>query len=258
MGAGYFFGIWLVFVFVIISVEYYFLVLDKYLEDEMSKISFLVLSLISILAFLLHCHSIKSMYVNFYIIFFIPIACLIVSFLENSFNKVAEEAEIERNIEHLKETINRQPNISAPYVALGDVYFKIDKNDKALYYYKKAYQIEDTPEIRQKIKITTKELKISKGELWVCRYCGRDNPLNIDRCKECEESRNTGLSFKEDLLKNREDIKNWIIKGFLIPLVLLLVFILMRSILSSFQYTIFAIFAVLLLVYFILKKFFTW
>jgi len=256
--SGYFLGIWLVFGLLIIAIEYYFLAFNRYTEDEISKTAFILLSVAGIAAFTMHLRSTINFSINFLSIVLIPVVSSILYLIGRLKEKTTENALLKKDIRDYLEVIKRKPDISAPYIMLGDIYLKQNKNKKALVCYKKAYQIQPSLETQQKIKIASRQISIEKGRLWVCRECRKDNPSDTTRCSECGTSRNTFLAFKEDIIRNKQDIKKWVIKGFTIPLIGFLALVLLKSILSTLYYTILCVFVAVFLVYLILKRFFTW
>ncbi len=258
MEKGFFLGLFLVFVYMAIAMEYYFLVFDKYTEEEMNRIQFFILSAVTVAAFILHSLNMRHMRTSFLPILLIPAAYAIVSMVSRFTEKGIESAQTRKDIRHYLDAIKRRPDIPVSYIMLGDIYFKNDENEKALYYYRKAYDIEATPESLQKIKLASKQVRIEKGEVWICRECRKDNPAGSDRCKECGTSRKVVLALKEDVGKNREDIRKWIVKGFALPFAAIFTLVMLKSVLSPFIFTILSFFLAVLFVYIVLKKLFTW
>ncbi|MCD6407670.1 tetratricopeptide repeat protein [bacterium] len=128
---------------------------------------------------------------------------IITRITENQLTKMEEEKEKEE----LLETIQKNPvNVNA-YIKLGDIYFKKEDYEKALFYYRKAHSIQDLPWILHRIKVTEKEDRIKKGLIWVCPDCSFENPSETKKCKNCGYTK----EIKDELEKH----KDFILKGIL-------------------------------------------
>ena len=258
MTEAYFFGLRIVFVFMAIAVEYYFLALDRYTEGEIGGIQFGLLSAVAAGSFLLHVQNIKNSSAGLLPVILIPSAHFIFDFAGKLWWNRMDNYRACREINLLKKSIEKNPGMAPLYMALGDVYSKQGNCEEALSCYKKGHKLEATPGSLQKIKIASREVELKKGERWVCRECRADNPKDTDRCRECGTSRSAMAYLKEDLESNKNEIKKWIIKGFSIPVALLLIIGLLKLWLPSTGYTILAAIIAMAIVVLVLKKFFSW
>jgi tetratricopeptide (TPR) repeat protein len=125
---------------------------------------------------------------------------------------IQERAEIKR----LLEVINRAEEPALLYkalVELGDLYFKKTEFDKAMGCYRQADEISKLNQTKGlvglsfKIKVTEKENRIKKGEIWICSECGLENPGNISVCKKCGNTRDLEKSVKRDVILHKKEIK---------------------------------------------------
>jgi tetratricopeptide (TPR) repeat protein len=123
-----------------------------------------------------------------------------------------EKAEIAR----LLEIIDKAKEPALLYkalVELGDLYVKKTEYEKAIGCYRQADEIVEISQTKGllglsfKIQQTEKEIRIKKGEIWVCTECSFDNPGNITACKNCGNMRGTGKSVKRDILMQKREIK---------------------------------------------------
>ncbi|GEM_PF-796475 len=109
-------------------------------------------------------------------------------------------------------------------VELGDLYLKKTEFEKAIGCYRRADEIVELnqtkglPGLSSRIKVAEKEIRIRKGELWVCTECSYDNPGNTDTCKMCGNKRTLGKSIRGDILIQKREIKEDVI-GILFPTV---------------------------------------
>jgi len=257
-GMGFFLGLKFVFILIVLAMEFYFLVFDRYTEGEIDRTEFAVLCAVTAICIIIPAVQLKNFSVGFWLIFPVPLCYAIFRFLEYHHAESVHEKFIEKKIKNLEDKIARNPRSPNSYHMLGDIYFKKGDYGRALINYREAYGIRETTELQQKIKITAKEDRIQKGEVWVCRECGTDNSGESERCTNCGSARRPVASIKEDILKNKAEIKKWVILGFGIPLVIISVVVLMKSFLPSGFYDFLAIAAGLLVIYLMLRKFFTW
>ncbi len=173
-------------------------------------------------------------------IFFFPAAVWgILKKLEKHREEKITRVEEEKELKNWFYTIEKHPEHVQAYVAIGDIYFKREDYKKALFYYRKAYEIEKYPWILQRIKITEKEDKIKRGEIWICSECSFENPGYLERCKNCGNMRKPVESLKEDFVKVKEDIKKgllWIVIGpFVIIIPLTIIFFLILLLIYIFK-----------------------
>lgn len=255
---AYFWGLWITVIFLGIAVEYYFLALDKYTEDEIGKTQFILLSSAAAVSFLIHIRNIKISHVSVLPLLLLPAIYSIMRIIEALHEKQVENCRMEKDIASCLEAIKKRPDISAPYIMLGDIYARQENYEKALQCYERGNTAESTPESLQKIKLASRGLRIKRGEIWVCKECRQDNPCSAEKCRECGASKNTVKYLKDDFRQNKADIKRWVIMGFSIPIVLILALGLLKMMLSSAGYAILAALISISLVMVILKKFFSW
>lgn len=257
-GLGFSLGLKFGFILIVLAIEFYFLVFDKYTEGETGRTEFAVLSVISILCIVIPVMQIARFSLGLWPVIPVPLFYGIFRVLENVQVEKTDEKSRSNDIRNLEKVIAKKPEIPETYTTLGDIYFKRSDYAKALEYYKKAYSIRETAELQHKIKIAEKERRIQKGEIWICTECGTDNPGVLDECKACGNSNKPVMSIKKDLIKNREDIKRWAVMGFAIPFGTIFILILLKSFLPSGVFIFLAICISLAVIYVLLKKFFTW
>jgi len=252
-GGGFFLGLKFVFVLIILGMEFYFLIFDKYTEGELSYVEFWFLLSIAGVSVLMVGYYLKFFRVSFLPIFFMPIGYISIKLIQGYKEKKIEETSVDKNVEDLLYTIEKQPENINAYVSLGDTYFKKENYETALIYYKKAYQINELPWIAQKIKVSEREGRIKKGEIWVCSECSFENPGSVDTCKNCGYIREPIKSIKEDLKKNKKEINKGIFLIIFVPFAIIFLLVLIAVLPLYLSLVIF-----LLAMYFILRKFFTW
>jgi tetratricopeptide (TPR) repeat protein len=257
-GMGFFLGLKFGFILIVLAIEFYFLVLDKYTENESSKIEFFVLTLISFLCIIIPVVQLTRFSVGLWTVIPVPLFYAIFRIMENTQIKREDEKLTGKDIRTLEKRILKNPEIPETYLMLGDIYFKKNDYERALRYYKKAFSIRETSELQQKIKITYKEYRIQKGEIWVCGECGADNPGSVDRCRVCGNSNKPVTSIKEDLIKNKRDIKRWIINGLVIPFGALLLLVLLKNFLPSTAFIFLSICISLAVIYILLREILKW
>ncbi|MCX7706312.1 MAG: tetratricopeptide repeat protein [bacterium] len=137
----------------------------------------------------------------------LPAADIIINFILSSKEKIRQRMEEERSLNDWLYTIEKQPDNLNAYVSAGDIYFDRKNYEKAIEFYKKAYQIMEMPYVLQRIKTAEKELKIQKGIIWVCPECSFDNQGGVNNCKYCGYSRIDKDIFKEIRRNKKEIIK---------------------------------------------------
>lgn len=257
-GEGFFLGLKFGFVLIVLSIEFYFLVLDKYTEGDISKIEFTVLSITSGLCIILSVVQLTKFSLGLWPVIPVPVFYVVFRIFEHIEVEKADTTHKNNDIRSLEKVIAGKPEIPETYIALGDIYFKHNDYVKAIQYYRKSYSIKETAEVKQKIKIAEKEYRIQKGEIWVCSECGTDNPSSSIVCKSCGNSNKPVVSIKKDIVENKQEIKKWIIMGFGIPFGALLLLVLIKSFLPSTVFLFLSICLALGVIYILLKKFYTW
>jgi tetratricopeptide (TPR) repeat protein len=257
-GGGFFLGLKLGFILIVLAIEFYFIALDKYTEGDISKTEFNVLSGITGLCIIISAVQLKKFSVGLWLIIPVPLFYFIFSFFEHSLEEKENERSTVKRVRILEDKIGRNSKSSNSYSMLGDIYFKKGDYGKALEYYRKAFSIRETSELGHKIKIAGKEDRIQRGEIWVCRECGADNPGKSEKCISCGSIKSPAASIKKDILASRAEIKKWVVCGFGIPFAVIAVILVLKAALPSIFYDFFAVAAGLFVIYFLLKKFFTW
>ncbi|HNS31940.1 MAG TPA: tetratricopeptide repeat protein [bacterium] len=250
--------LWLLFVFVAITIEYYFLAINKYSNDEIEKSHFFILSAAALLSLLIQTGNNDSFPISLFSLFLLPMSYITLRLFVNFHIKETDYARFQKDVGQWQKKIKINPDDSDCHIALGDLYMENDESEKALKCYRKAYELDANPYVYHKMKLASKEVLIQKGELWICRECGRDNAESSERCADCGASRKVLTSLKEDIRKNREDIKKWILKGFSTTFAIILAFGLLKLFAPSLCYTVTSISLFLFLAYLVLKKFLTW
>ncbi len=218
-GSGYFLGLKLAFILIILGIEFYFIVFEKLMEKDISYQEITIFSFLFIASIVLTILKISLISI------FIPFSGYIfIHFLQEKNEKyLSEKLEIKR-INELKEIISQQPNNYKAYIELGDIYFKKEEYSQALQFYKTAYRIKDLPLIKHKISISEKEQKIKERELWICRNCGEENLGGQQKCKNCGERKDVIKSITADL----KGVKKYIFFLLISPIIVLLIFIIIK------------------------------
>lgn len=240
-GSGYFSGLKLGFILIVLGIEFYFFIFDRLIEKDASSSEILILSFLFILSIFI---VVKKL--SLISIFIPPIGYIFFHFLKEKKEDIITREMEERKLEELRKIIEKKPDNFTAYIELGDYYFKKENYDEAIKFYKKAYEIKDFPWIRKRIEIAEKENKIKKGMIWICRNCGEENRENDERCKNCGEERDVLKSIKKDL----KETKRYFILLLLSPLIVLIVFLII-----IYLPLYFSIFLYLLLLYFLLRFF---
>ncbi|MCD6407669.1 hypothetical protein J7L87_01290 [bacterium] len=221
-GAGFYLGLKIGFLFIVIAIEVYFLLLDKFIEKELNLIEGIVLSLLGFLAFLL-----AILRASFFSIFILPSGYLILTGVERLREEKIDRDTEDEKLRKIKYSILKNPDNPELYVELGDWYFKREDYQQSIEYYKKAYSISEAPWIKQKIKIAEKEDKIKKGVIWICPECSFENPGEINECKHCGHKKELHKTIIEDI-RDKEVIKYAILLPSLI-IAIGIIFLLIKS-----------------------------
>ncbi|MCM8804813.1 MAG: hypothetical protein NC833_06130 [Candidatus Omnitrophica bacterium] len=242
-GAGYFSGLRLGFILIVLGVEFYFFVFDRIIEKDISLPEVLVLSILFIFSIILMVRnlSLVSIFIPFLGYFLINL------FRQKKENLITKKLE-EKRLNELNEIILQQPNNFNAYIELGDYYFKKENYSKALEFYRKAYEIKDFPWIKKKFEIAEREKKIKNGIIWICKNCSQENTEKDEKCKNCGEEKEILKSVVNDLKKT----KKYFILLFLSPLIVLIIFLII-----IYLPIYLSIFLFLLLLYFIFRFFLT-
>ncbi len=257
-GAGYFLGLKLGFVLLVIAFEFFFLAFSKFVEGEIGKGEF-ALQVAAILFVLFAPHILtEGLRVPLWPVLVIPSIYAIFRFFQSRNEKELESSAYRKKIERLERLIRERPDLAEPLISMGDISAGNGDWGKALDFYNRAYGIKETPEIMHKIRSARREKQIQEDELWICTECGRDNGPDSSRCTECGTSRETIPSVRDDIVKNSIEIKRYILTGLFIiaasGLILFTFFIMASN--RFFQVASFVFFS--FLVYYALKKFFTY
>lgn len=255
MMAAFFLGLWLVFILIILGIEFYYYILNRYFEKELTGIEaiiFFICLIVSIILFM------KSFSQDSIILFGllstlpVPAADFIIKSIVKSKEKAVEKIEKEKNIKNWLYTIEKQPDNVNAYVELGNIYFNDKNYEKAMEFYKKAQQVMDLPYIREKIKITEKELLIQKGIVWVCPECSFDNPGTSEKCKFCGYTK-----IDANILRELKSNKQYLLKGIfwiLIGPLIVIFFFALYLIMPVYL----ALIITILAIYFVIKYFLTY
>lgn len=227
MIGGYFLGLYLGFGLIIIGIEFYYFILSRYIEKDLTVIEaiiFMFCLIISIVIFIKFL-SLENLLLGFVSFLPLPVAAVIIKTIKSSKEKIQQKIDEEKELKNWLYTIENQPENVNAYVAAGDIYFKRNQFEKALEFYQKAEKLINMPYIMKKIKITEKEIKIKNGIVWVCPECSFDNPENTSRCRVCGYSR-----MDKDLIKDVKHHKRELLKALLFiilaPIGIILFFVL--------------------------------
>ena len=195
-GSGYFSGLKLGLIFIILGIEFYFLLFEKWTEREINIIQLIILSFSCFLGFL-----VGVIKISILSIFFLPFAYIVILGIENFYIRKEENIQEKESIKRYEKAIEKNPQNWAAYLSLGDIYFKKDDFEKASYYYQKAFLLRDEPVIKQKLKTAERENKIKMGEIWICPECGEENNGEENKCKNCGYEKDIIKSVKKDIRK---------------------------------------------------------
>ncbi|MGC8976788.1 MAG: tetratricopeptide repeat protein [Candidatus Ratteibacteria bacterium] len=242
-GAGYFSGLKLGFILIVLGVEFYFFVFEKFIEKDITLPEILIFSILFIfsIVFVVWKLSLISIFIPFF-------GFIIINLIQQRKEQLITKKSEEKRLNQLEKIISQQPNNINAYVELGDYYFKNEDYSKALEFYRKAYEIKDFPWIKNKIEISEREDKIKKGIIWICKNCGETNTGKDEKCKNCGEEKDILKSVVKDLKETKKYFILLLISPFLV-LILLLIIIYMPLYLSIFVF--------LLLLYFLFRFFLT-
>lgn len=223
MASAFFLGLWLVFGLVILGIQFYYFILARYLEKDLTlfeTLIFLCCLVISISIFIKSFSSSEMVLIGLISLLPLPIAAGIIYIITSSKEKIQEKIREEKSLRDWLYTIEKQPDNVNAYVSAGDIYFNRKKYETALELYKKAYQIMEIPYVLQRIKTSEKEMKIQKGIIWVCPECSFDNFGEVNNCRNCGYSK-----IDRNILKDIRHYKKEIIKAIAIitlgPIVLI-------------------------------------
>ncbi|HOK56300.1 MAG TPA: hypothetical protein PKV21_02070 [bacterium] len=217
-GSGYFAGLKLGFILIVLGIEFYFIIFEKWLEKDITHQEIVIFSILFAISIVL---TILKMSL---ISIFIPLSGYVfIQVLHEIKEKTLTEKMESRRIDELKEIILQQPNNYKAYVELGDIYFKKEEYSKALELYKTGYKIKDLPSIKQKILISEKENKIKRGIIWICRNCGEENTEKEQKCKNCGEEKDVVKSIISDLKETKKYFFILIISPFIVLIILLVI-----------------------------------
>lgn len=255
-GGGFFLGLQFGAILIIIAVEFYFCIFNRYIDREIEGLELSVLTFITILSILLSLPLVRFS-IGFWSILPLPSAYLTFRFLESRGVELEFRRRIEKKLNILKENAKRNPYIPEIFIEIGDIYFNLRKYDEALPYYYRARSLKESAEISHKIKIAERENKIQKGEIWICGACGTTNSGSSEECIKCGNNTRPVISIKQDIVKHKEEIKRWIICGFGIPLVCILVIVLLKSLLPDTAFIFVAICISLGVMYLLWRLFWT-
>lgn len=149
----------------------------------------------------------------------IPVPLVIWFLMKQQEDKTDKLNAILRERAEIKRILNVIDNAKEPallykaIVELGDLYVTRMEFEKAIGCYRRADEIVDTSQTKgllgmsARIKLAEKEIRIKKGEIWVCAACSYDNPGDIKICKMCGNMRNVGKSLKQDIVMQKREIK---------------------------------------------------
>jgi len=256
-GGGFFLGLQFGAILVIVAVEFYFCVFNRYIDKEIEVPELLILTVITVLCILFSL-PLSRFSIGFWSIFPLPLSYFIFRILESRGIELEFRSRIERKLKTLKANAKKNPHTSEIFTEIGDIYFNLKKYEEALPYYYRARSIKDSAEITHKIKIAEREKLIQKGEIWICGECGTTNSGSSVECIKCGNSNRPVLSIKQDLIRNKDEIKRWVIKGFTIPLAGILIISILKTFLPQTAFLFVAIFISLLIMYFLWRTFWTW
>ncbi|HOJ31712.1 MAG TPA: tetratricopeptide repeat protein [bacterium] len=222
MGAAFFLALWITLVFIILGIEFYYYILARYLEKDLTALEgivFIILFCISIVIFA------KSwaFFSGLISIALLPAVDLVIRAIVESKEKALHRLQEQKNLENWLYTIEKHPGNVNAYISIGDIYFQKRNYQQALIYYKKAQEIMDLPYIKEKIGITEKEIAIKNGVIWVCPECSFDNLGEFQKCKVCGYSK-IDRNILAEIKRNKKEILKacvWILIG---PFTLILFF----------------------------------
>ncbi len=242
-GAGYFAGIKLGFILIVLGIEFYFFVFDRIVEKDITPSETLIFSILFGISIFLMVWKLTliSIFIPFLGFVFIN---LINKKKEDLITKQMEE----KRLKELKEIIEQQPDNFTAYVELGDYYFKKEKYSEAIKFYETANKLKDLPWIKNKLQIAEREQKIKEGIIWICKNCGETNLKEDEKCRNCGEEKEVLKSIKKDLKETKKYFILILISPIIGAFIILIIIYLPLY---------FSIFIFLLLLYFVFKFFLT-
>jgi len=217
MFEGYFLGLWLGGVLIILGIEFYYYLVARYIEKDLTTFEatvFIFCLLVSIAILILPFRYNKNIFLGVFSIVPLPLLDLIIRATASSKEKIQQLVNEERQLQNWLYTIEKQPENVNAYVAIGDIYFHRNEFEKALDFYQRAQKIMDMPYIMGKIKVAEKELKIKNKIIWVCPECSFDNPWEVEKCRVCAYTRTD-----KDLFRDIKYHKKEMVKGFLFVII---------------------------------------
>lgn len=253
--AGYFIGLWLGIGLIVLGIEFYYFIVAKYLEKDLTLFESLVFIGCLILSIWIFIKSFSSsdMFLLGLVSFLpLPVSAVIINKIVSSKEKIEQKIEEDNALKNWLYTIEKQPENVNAYVSAGDIYFNRKNYEKALDLYQKALQIMEMPYILQRIRTTEKEIKIMKGIIWVCPECSFDNPGEMNKCRVCGYSK-----IDRDLIRDARQHKKEMIKATALIVfgpIAVLVFVALYIIMPPYI----ALFLTLLVIYLTIRYFTTY
>jgi tetratricopeptide (TPR) repeat protein len=243
-GAGYFAGLKIGFILIVLGIEFYFFVFDRILEKDITPTEILIFSILFGLSIFLMVWKLTLISI------FIPfLGFAIINFLNKKKEDLMTKEMEEKRLKELKEIIEQQPNNFKAYVELGDYYFKNENYSEAVKFYEIAYKIKDLPVIKNKLQIAKREQKIKEGIIWICKNCGETNLKEDEKCRNCGEEKEILKSIKKDLKETKKYFILLFISPVLVALIILIIIYLPLYL---------SIFLFLLLLYLVFRFFLTY
>ena len=213
-GSGYFSGLKLAFILIVLGIEFYFFVFDRIIEKDITSTEILILSgLFGISIFLMVWR------LTLISIFIPPFGFVLINLFHKKKEDLITKQMEEKRLKELEEIIQQQPNNFKAYLELGDYYFKRENYKEAIKFYEIAYKLKDLPWIKNKLQIAEREQKIKEGIIWICKNCGETNLKEDEKCRNCGEEKEILKSIKKDL----KETKKYFILLFISPLIVALV-----------------------------------
>mgnify|MGYP001015853812 CR=1 FL=1 len=210
MFEGFFLGLWLGGVLIILGIEFYYYVVARYIEKDLTTLEatiFIFFLLVSITILIFPFRYNKNIFLGIFSIVPLPLVDLIIRSVVNVKEKTQQRVDEKKQLQNWLYTIEKQPENVNAYVAIGDIYFHRNEFEKALDFYQRAQKIMDMPYIMEKIKITEKELKIKNKIIWVCPECSFDNPGDIVKCNVCGYTKIDKGLFRDIKYQKKDLIK---------------------------------------------------
>jgi len=243
-GAGYFAGLKIGFILIVLGIEFYFFVFDRILEKDITPTEILIFSILFGLSIFLMVWKLTLISI------FIPfLGFAIINFLNKKKEDLMTKEMEEKRLKELKEIIEQQPNNFKAYVELGDYHFKNENYSEAVKFYEIAYKLKDLPVIKNKLQIAKREQKIKEGIIWICKNCGETNLKEDEKCRNCGEEKEILKSIKKDLKETKKYFILLFISPVLVALIILIIIYLPLYL---------SIFLFLLLLYLVFRFFLTY